>query len=389
MNSVTIAFLADIYARYGKGNEIGYIVEAASKVGLPCDVYLRSIEKSEKNSIKTKPVKLSNATLMGNVLYRILSATERFILPSFRSRLYQNVLFDISVAKKISEKKGIFYGVPGMWRTFKAAKKKGLITVLHAAELHPNYNKKMLFDVYKDNKLYPSIWDMAYIKQSLEALKYVDKVICHSDFSRETYLDEGFKKSDVFFVPMAHSVLNECFKERVYSPEGKLRCLFVGNITKVKGVDVILKAFKKLPVENFQLDLCGRIHRDMEDDIREIKNASNITFHNYVLPEPFFEKCDIFVYPSLSDSYAKVVAEAAAFGMVPLVTRMCNAALVVDGLSGLYVKPSCEDLIDKLIFLQKNRDLIQRFGEEAQRRAIPLTWENFGVNTIACLRDML
>ena len=42
-------------------------------------------------------------------------------------------------------------------------------------------------------------------------------------------------------------------------------CLFVGNVSIIKGVQYLLEAWQQLKLQDARLVICGSIHRDMQD----------------------------------------------------------------------------------------------------------------------------
>jgi glycosyltransferase involved in cell wall biosynthesis len=91
-----------------------------------------------------------------------------------------------------------------------------------------------------------------------------------------------------------------------------------------------------------------------------------------------FRRADVFVLPTLSDSFALVHLEALACG-VPVITTPNCGSLVRDGVDGFIVSiRDAEAIADKIEMIVQDRELRERMSWNAKRRARDFTWARYG-----------
>jgi len=154
-------------------------------------------------------------------------------------------------------------------------------------------------------------------------------------------------------------------REREY----KKRFLFIGRLSHVKNIKMLVEIFNTLP--EYTLTVIGIGPQGQE--LREIANK-NIDFigqvENAKLKDYFLDH-DIFILPSFSEPWGLVVEEAFYFGMPVIVSKNCGSSeLVEDGINGFVVKSNEMQNIKKIILnidyktYKKLLDGLNRFSVE-------------------------
>jgi glycosyltransferase involved in cell wall biosynthesis len=79
---------------------------------------------------------------------------------------------------------------------------------------------------------------------------------------------------------------------------------------------------------------------------------------------------DVFVLPSLRETFSVATLEAMAVGLPVVVTRVGSMAdMVIDGHSGFVIEPENADLLaQRLMFLLANTALARAMGRAARKR---------------------
>ena len=118
------------------------------------------------------------------------------------------------------------------------------------------------------------------------------------------------------------------FRERYEIPEDAILLLFLSRITRKKGIDILLQAFRRLASgpANVFLALCGPVDEDMrgliDSALHDQDIGSRLAATGLLLGEDkdaaFFDS-DYFVLPTYSENFGIVAFEALAYG-VPLIT---------------------------------------------------------------------
>ena len=76
-----------------------------------------------------------------------------------------------------------------------------------------------------------------------------------------------------------------------YNDSGLTKFLYIGNVTKMKGVHVILDAWTKIDTSSAELHICGSLYEDISDTFNEfVKLNDNVFYHGYVKPSEWFAK---------------------------------------------------------------------------------------------------
>lgn len=114
-----------------------------------------------------------------------------------------------------------------------------------------------------------------------------------------------------------------------------LELLFVGRLDTVKGIPYLLRAFADLVEEgDYQLTIVGDGSRraDYEEICHQLGIAHAVSFEGYQSAvRPYYERCDIFVLPSLSEGLPTVLIEAQACGVPVVSTDVGGAHELVRG----------------------------------------------------------
>lgn len=159
----------------------------------------------------------------------------------------------------------------------------------------------------------------------------------------------------------------------------RLRLLYVGQIGYRKGLRYVFEAVRRASPAIDGLTLVGAV----VNNSAILDQAPPLTTHVALIPHSelrrYYTTSDVFVLPSLADSFGLVVLEAMAAGLPAIITRETGAADIVrDGVEG-FVVPSRDPaaIAEKLSLLSENGDLRQRMGHAARLRAEEYSWTRF------------
>lgn len=137
----------------------------------------------------------------------------------------------------------------------------------------------------------------------------------------------------------------ESFRSQHGIPNGAPLVLFVGRISPIKNLEMLLRAFAETGVPDARLALVGpMLEPDYAAHLRAV--CSELALSDVVVfAGPLYgaEKlaalaaADLFVLPSLFESYGNAAAEAVAAGLPVLVTDRCGIAELIHQRAGLAV----------------------------------------------------
>ena len=146
--------------------------------------------------------------------------------------------------------------------------------------------------------------------------------------------------------------------------------LYVGGLSRHKGVHLLINAFKKSESKNINLHIIGK-GKD-EDEFKKIAGSdTRIIFHGFVPDEKLMElyqKANLTVVPSIwYDNSPMVIYESLINGTPVIGSRIGGIPeLIEDGYNGfLFETGNVGELRDKLEYLIENPSELKRFGEGA------------------------
>lgn len=140
---------------------------------------------------------------------------------------------------------------------------------------------------------------------------------------------------------------------------GKLEFVFVGRLEDPKGVQRILNVLSDIRshrVGTIHLVGDGPKRKVYEQFVRDNK-MDNVVFHGYMSRQDInklLSKSHVFLLPSsASEGFPKVIAEAANYGLIPVVSDVSSIAqYIIEGKTGFVVKNADENILkEKLLYL--------------------------------------
>lgn len=177
----------------------------------------------------------------------------------------------------------------------------------------------------------------------------------------------------------------ECVREE--SRDEPLRLLFVGNCTRLKGLDLLIEALSLLWDVHLRLDIVGdvtlepRYYKRLARRAKALGVSERVTFHGAISHEVlgrFYSRADIFTFPSLYEGFGIVLAEAMQAGLPIVATRIGPVNEIVrEGENALLVPPAdSAALAGAIRRLADNPTLRDNFGRRSRELAGSLpTWK--------------
>ena len=159
--------------------------------------------------------------------------------------------------------------------------------------------------------------------------------------------------------------------------------LLVGNDWRKKGLFTLIDALERLKDRRTILLVAGKDdeypyqkrlrERGLEDKVRFVPSRPDVNW--------YYAAADIYVGPSLEDTFAQPPAEAMACGL-PVVTTVTNgtAEIITDGVDGLLVQDpnDADELANQIRLLLDDPELRRRMGDAAAQTAKKYTWDRNG-----------
>ncbi|MCP4608621.1 MAG: glycosyltransferase family 4 protein [Planctomycetes bacterium] len=167
--------------------------------------------------------------------------------------------------------------------------------------------------------------------------------------------------------------------------EGRERIIvFVGNLRPVKGVEYLIRAMAIVNAKEQHIKLLlvgdGEERRDLENLVKQMDIGEVVTFVGKVPNEEvskYLIASDVFVLPSLSESFGIVNLEAMACGL-PIVASGVGGLpdIIKSGENGFLVEPrNPEQIAEKILLLLGDDVLRKKISKVNREHSKSYSWE--------------
>lgn len=216
-----------------------------------------------------------------------------------------------------------------------------------------------------------------WIRRTMAAL--ADAIITNSQAGKDYLINVlGASKDRVFMqpyeVPTAHA-LAEGDAKAINTPNQRPCFLFVGSIKPRKGVHLLLQACARLAQqgqEDYTIWVVGDGEQRSELEVfcQEHNLSERVKWIGQVKYEHlgrYFAKADVFVLPTLEDTWGMVVLEAMVVGKPILCSKWAGASeLIQEGKNGYCFDPhNPTELAEKMQRFIADPDLAQKMGQQS------------------------
>ncbi len=303
--------------------------------------------------------------------------------------------FDINVAKRL--KKDGSDVLVGMYaaslESFKTLHQQDGFAVLNFVNSHPFEQNRYLSELAgldaQHHEMIPQ-WVAARVE---EELALADLVLVPSRFVAEQLRLHGVIPEKIAMLP--YGVDLGAFHPSSLSQDRRggepLVCLYVGQISHRKGIRTLLGAARRCR----DLPLCFRligpiVSAEVLDGLPD-----NVSYEGPSHPGDIADamrQADLFVLPTIEDSFALVLFEAMATALPVVTTNHAGASeLIEDGRDGLIIPPGeAVALADAIHRLVEEPELRARLGDAARIKVQAAhSWESYGQSVLQAIDNRM
>jgi len=190
-----------------------------------------------------------------------------------------------------------------------------------------------------------------YLKRK-KSLQVVDHFFSLSGFINDLLIKEGVSSQDITKVVNMPDI--DISDKKLDLPKDGVNVSYIGQLGKIKGVDLLIKAFKKLETTaNLIIVGDGPERKKLEGMASSHPNITFLGKVDHQLIHSIYEQSDVIVVPSVwPEPLSRVLLESAYFGKPIVATDVGGSPEVVKhGYNGLLVRPDEDDLKKKLEYI--------------------------------------
>jgi glycosyltransferase involved in cell wall biosynthesis len=226
-----------------------------------------------------------------------------------------------------------------------------------------------------------------------------DAVVVLSTFAERTFVEEGIPPERLRRLSLGAQLSTfrpspqviEARHQRILSGQ-PLRVLYVGALSFRKGLWDLAAAVRALSGPDMEFRLVGPTLREAAPLVEGLRDHASISPRQpqALLPE-VYAWADVFVFPTIEDGFAVVLAQAAAAGLPIITTPNCSGPdLVRDGKTGWIVPiRSPESLVDRLRWCATHREELAAMVDRLYAEFRPRDWTAAAADFEAFAGEML
>jgi glycosyltransferase involved in cell wall biosynthesis len=163
-----------------------------------------------------------------------------------------------------------------------------------------------------------------------------------------------------------------------------LTLCFAGLIDASKGVQALIRAFGYMEKpERYIEKLILAGHGPGMDEVKKLTESISVPveFTGYIQRQnlnEIYKKSHVLLLPSRTEGFPKVVAEAASFGCIPVVTDVSSIGQYVqDGVNGFLLNDAQPESIASVLEKLIHAENLSKLSEEAKAMSTLFTYERF------------
>jgi glycosyltransferase involved in cell wall biosynthesis len=158
---------------------------------------------------------------------------------------------------------------------------------------------------------------------------HMDKVFVPSRYTGQELIEKGInpEKITLFTRGVDTSRFTPAKRNGIlksYGLNGGPSLLYVGRISKEKNLPILAEAFKRLSANHPNLNLVMTGDGPYTEEMRQHLSGTKTVFTGVLKGEELaslYASCDMFVFPSTTDTFGNVILEAQASGLPVIVTN--------------------------------------------------------------------
>ena len=219
-----------------------------------------------------------------------------------------------------------------------------------------------------------------------------DRIVVNSEYMRNNVIAwYRINHDKIVVIPNGVELERFAINDNRIMLEGDPSVLYVGHISRRKGIDVLVQAVAKLKSElpNIKLHIVGGgNNRPFAALAKEEGIGKNVIFHGVakdsLLPS-YYKSADICVFPSRHEGFGIVILEAMASGIPVIASDIPSfREIISNGIDGRLFEPEDADALSKeVIALYQDQHLRKELSHNAFEKVSMYSWDKIAEKYIS------
>jgi len=206
------------------------------------------------------------------------------------------------------------------------------------------------------------------------AARYADKIICVSDFGRQLAI--SYKVAEEEKLAVVHNGV-ELVENKGEKPEGRIKIVFIGRLSKQKDPELFLQALNELSEKvRKKVEVLivgdGKKRKKLRKFIKKHRLEENAKLLGRLERGKIFEilqGAHIFILTSHYEGFPRTILEAMSCGLAVIATDVGGVSEAVDKDCGILVKRGDrKQVVEALTSLIERPELVSAMGKRARQK---------------------
>lgn len=284
-------------------------------------------------------------------------------------------LYDSETSKRIDNVDLLYCWPQVSKKTIEKVREQGGKTLLDYPIPHITTWQNVLLEEKDKTGIIPhSLFSKKMVDRMLNEIDSADFITTPSQFVRESFSENGVVSDRLLL--NRYGIEIELFDKIKLKGKNssKLKVIFVGSVELRKGVHYLLRAFRELDPNVFELKIIGTVTNDMMIWMeKNYSPLSNISFLGQMEKSKVLVEiigADVMVMPSLLEGLSLTILESMAAG-TPVIssTNAGGLGLIEDSEDGFIIPiRDVNSIIEKLTWCAGNQDRLIKMGYKANQK---------------------
>jgi glycosyltransferase involved in cell wall biosynthesis len=275
--------------------------------------------------------------------------------------------------------------------TFRLCQREGIKRVVERGSAHTCFRERILAEEYDylgiEHK--PKRLDQRIRERELSEYEIADYISVPSAFAEDSFLKMGIRPEKLLRIPYGVDV------ERFYPAprhRSRFQVISVGNLGVEKGTGYLLDGVEALKGLDIELSLVGTLDAYAIQRLQRCHLAWTFAGRTDQRDLPaLYNEASVFCLLSLQEGFGMTILEAMACGLPVIISSNVGAAdIISDGVEGFIIPIRSPELAaEKIKLLFQEPDLRREMGINARRKALSLSWNDYGSQVEKAYRDIV